>query len=435
MKYLSTNHHAAPASLKEAVLQGLAPDGGLYMPEQIPTLPGEFIKSLPQLSLQEIAFEVAKLFIDSEIPETKIKEIINDAINFEAPLKNVYPHIHSLELFHGPTLAFKDFGARFMARLMAFFLQDSKEKTYILAATSGDTGSAVGSGFLNVPGFEVIILYPSQKISNIQEKQLTTFGNNVTALEIQGTFDDCQKLVKEAFQDLELKDKINLSSANSINIARLIPQTFYYFYAYGQIQKAYPHSEIVFSVPTGNLGNLTAGIIAKKMGLPISKFIAAQNINNTFYNYLTTNEFSPKPSTLTISNAMDVGNPSNFARIENLYHSNPQSIHEDICAYYFSDQDTENAIRNTYKETGYILDPHGAVGLLALQKYLTQNPTPTEGIFLETAHPAKFFEAVEKNIHQKISLPEILSTTLEKEKKSKLMPPTFKDFKEFLLNL
>lgn len=435
MKYFSTNNQSPTVSLKEAVLRGLAPDGGLYLPESLPHLSADFITNLSNLSFQEIAYEVAKHFIDNELSETEIKTIINDAINFNAPLAKVYPHIYSLELFHGPTLAFKDFGARFMARLMAFFLKDSPHKTYILVATSGDTGSAVGSGFFNVPGFEVIILYPSQKISNIQEKQLTTFGSNVTALEIQGTFDDCQKLVKEAFQDTQLQEKINLSSANSINIARLIPQTFYYFQAIAQLKN--PHAKVVFSVPTGNLGNLTAGIMAKKMGLPISKFIAAQNVNNTFYDYLSSGTFTPRNSTLTISNAMDVGNPSNFARLEKLYQPRPRSIHEDICAYYFSDDLTKDAIKKTYNETGYTLDPHGAVGLLALQKYFSENPvTPeTEGIFLETAHPAKFYEAVEENIGHQVALPEILATTLKKEKVSQLMPTTFPEFKQFLLHL
>ena len=434
MKYFSTNKQSPEVSLKEAVLKGLAPDGGLYLPQTIPQLPPFFWETIFNKTFAEIAFEVAQKLIDGEISDSELKKIIEESITFEAPLKQISPQIYALELFHGPTLAFKDFGARFMARLMAYFSKDIKETTYILAATSGDTGSAVGSGFLNVPGFEVVILYPSGKISNTQEKQLTTFGNNVTALEINGTFDDCQKLVKAAFVDEEINKKIRLSSANSINIARLIPQTFYYFYAFAQVKN--PNAEIIFSVPTGNLGNLTAGVIAKKMGLPVKQFIAAQNLNNTFYQYLKTGKFTPHNSITTISNAMDVGNPSNFARLNQLYENNSNKIQSEISAYTVTEEETKSTMIKTSKENHYILDPHGAVGLAALEKHLQTHPnSKTTGIFLETAHPAKFFETVEETLNQKIKIPEKLAQTLKKEKKAIVINNDPKDFKKFLLNL
>lgn len=434
MKYLSTNKKSPAESLKEAVLHGLAADGGLYLPTSIPTMEKNFWEKLKGMNFQEIAFAVAQKLIDGEIPDQELKEIITKAINFDAPLKQLSPEIYSLELFHGPTLAFKDFGARFMAQTMAYFSKDKKEKTYILAATSGDTGSAVGSAFLNLPGFEVIILYPSGKISNTQEKQLTTFGNNVTALEISGTFDDCQKLVKSAFTDDELSTRVNLSSANSINIARLIPQSFYYFYAFAQVKN--PDAQIIFSVPTGNLGNLTAGIIAKKMGLPVKKFIAAQNLNNTFFEYLQAGKFMPHPSILTISNAMDVGNPSNFARLQELFNNDIEKVRKDICAYTINEAETISTMIHSAKNYGYTVDPHGAVGLCALEKYFSENPHETaQGIFLETAHPGKFFETVETAIGEKIALPKSLQETLNKEKSSIAMSSDFEDFKKFLLTL
>lgn len=425
------------------------------MPVKIPKLSSGFFKKLSSMSFKKIAFEVAKNLIGQDIPAKDLKKIINDAINFDAPLvalKDKKTHqtsnIHALELFHGPTLAFKDFGARFMSRLMAYFLKNSRKDLTILAATSGDTGSAVGHGFFNVKGIKVVLLYPSGKVSKIQEKQLTTIGGNVTALEIKGTFDDCQKLVKTAFTDEELNKKLMLSSANSINIARLIPQTFYYFYAYAQLEKicqlqksnrpskATPASPAtIFSIPSGNFGNLTAGLIAKKMGLPIEKFIAATNANDIFPKYLATGKFTPKPSKKTISNAMDVGNPSNFARIKALYKNDLQKIRQDIWSKSYSDKKTKSAIQKVYKNSGYLMDPHGAVAYLGLMDYLKANQkisTELAGIFLETAHPAKFKDIVEPIIKERIKIPTRLAICLTKKKKSVKLPTSFKDLKKFL---
>lgn len=416
------------------------------MPVKIPKLPSSFFKKLPFMSLQKIAFEVARNLIGQDIPAKDLKKIVDDAINFDAPLVELHQHqastlqnIYSLELFHGPTLAFKDFGARFMSRLMSYFLKDSQKELIILAATSGDTGSAVGHGFFNVKGIKVVLLYPSGKVSKIQEKQLTTIGKNVAALEIKGTFDDCQKLVKTAFRDEELNQKLMLSSANSINIARLIPQTFYYFYAYAQIlrkwqklssKKSLPN--IIFSVPSGNFGNLTAGLIAKKMGLPIEKFIAATNANDIFPQYLKTGRFNPRPSKKTISNAMDVGNPSNFARIIELYKHNLAKIRQDIWSKSYSDKETKSAIQKVYKNFRYLMDPHGAVAYLGLTDYLEQQ-NKSLGIFLETAHPAKFKDIVEPIIKEKIKVPKRLAKCLKQKKKSIKLKADFKDLEKFLL--
>lgn len=436
MKLYSTNKKSKKVSFKEAVLKGLADDGGLYMPEKIPRLSEDFLKNLnPLTPFTEIALKVSKTFFENEIPDKDLKKIVEEAINFDAPLietkidlpgKN-YP-IYCLELFHGPTLAFKDFGARFMARLMAYF-RETPEIT-ILVATSGDTGSAVASGFLKVPGFRIILLYPSGKVSQIQEQQLATIGENITALEIDGTFDDCQQLAKRAFLDPELQ-KLNLSSANSINIARLIPQSFYYFYAYAQL----PEYNVapIFSVPSGNFGNLTAGLIAKKMGLPVSKFIAAVNANNIFPKYLESGNFQPKPSIKTISNAMDVGNPSNFARILELYDHNLMKMREEIWSKSFSDDETRAVIKEVYSKYSYLMDPHGAVAYLGIRDYMKES-LPAPAIFLETAHPAKFLDIVEPIIKQKIEIPLRLSQCLKKDKKSLKMAADFDRFKEYLLN-
>jgi len=435
MKLYSTNRKSPEVSLKKAVLQGLACDGGLFFPTEIPELPESFFKKLtPLTSLQEIAITVASAFLKDEVPEKEIQKIVEDSINFDAPLietginlpnKN-YP-VYSLELFHGPTLAFKDFGARFMARLMGHF-REKKEEFTILAATSGDTGSAVASGFLKVPGIKVVLLYPSGKVSHIQEQQLTTMGHNVTALEIEGSFDDCQKLVKEAFMDGEIK---NLSSANSINIGRLIPQSFYYFYAYAQL----PEHKIspIFSVPSGNFGNLTAGLIAKRMGLPVSRFIAATNANSIFPDYLESGHFDPKASVKTLSNAMDVGNPSNFARVLELYDNNLTKIREDIWGHSFLDEETADAIKEVYQKYNYLMDPHGAVAYLGIQQYMKQSlQAPT--IFFETAHPAKFLDVVEPIIGEKVEIPDRLKKFLKKEKNSIKMAADFTELKEFLLS-
>lgn len=435
MKLFSTNKKQKNVSLKEAVLKGLADDGGLFMPEKIPKLPKEFFQKIEKLSFQEIALEVSKKLVGNSVPNKELKKIINDSINFDSPLIELEKNIYSLELFHGPTLAFKDFGARFMARLMAYFLKNSKQEMNILVATSGDTGSAVAHGFLNVPKFKVSILYPTGKVSHIQEQQLTTMGGNITAYEVNGTFDDCQKLVKEAFMDKDLK---NLSSANSINIARLIPQTFYYFYAYAQIKKIAKskNPKVIFSVPSGNFGNLTAGLITKKMGLPVHKFIAAVNANDIFPKYLKTGKYQSKPSVKTISNAMDVGNPSNFARIISLYQNNLAKIKKDIYSQSFTDKQTSETIRSIYKKTGYILDPHGTVAYLGIKAYNKKNPQKNiVSIFLETAHPAKFADIVEPIIEKQIKIPHRLATHLKKKKSAKKISTKFEELKKILIEL
>lgn len=426
MQLYSTNNKNVTATLKEAVIQGLSPDGGLFIPTEIPKLPEDFFSK--ELSFQERSFEVAKTLTQDSIPGDDLKKIINDSINFDAPVVNIHDNISALELFHGPTLAFKDFGARFMARLMQYFLEPG-EKITILVATSGDTGSAVAQGFLNVPGINVVLLYPSGKVSHIQEQQLTTIGQNVTALEVEGTFDDCQQMVKTAFNNEELKKHIKLSSANSINIARLIPQTFYYFHAYAQVKEA-----PVFSVPSGNFGNLTAGLIAKKMGLPVKKFVAATNANNTFPKYLETGTYTQKTSIQTISNAMDVGNPSNFARIKALYSNNLEEMKQDIWSSSYSDEATRRTISEVSSRYGYILDPHGAVAYLGLTEYLAKDKE-TPGIFLETAHPSKFKDIVEPMAKVPIEIPERLAECLSKAKQSIKIAATHSALENFLTSL
>lgn len=429
MRYFSTNCRTQPASLRQAVLTGLADDGGLFMPDSIPSLKHGFLEALPMLNFQEIAEEVSKPFLRDEVPETIIQNIIKKAFDFEAPVKNLHDSISVLELFHGPTLAFKDFGARFMANLLSYFLRNENQELNILVATSGDTGSAVACGFYNVPHIRVTILYPSGKVSEIQEKQLTTLGANITALEVQGTFDDCQKLAKNAFNDRELRTKTLLGSANSINIARLIPQSFYYFSAYGKIN---PNLPLVFSVPSGNFGNLTAGIIAKKMGLPVMQFIAATNANSVIPEYLETGLFRPRPSVQTISNAMDVGNPSNFHRLIELYHHDLSAIRADLVGASISDIETRETIGRVYNHYKYVLDPHGAVGYLALERYLARSSL-SQGVFLETAHPAKFLDVIEKEIGPVVEIPKRLQDCLHKDKQSIVIPNSFESLKSFLL--
>ncbi|MBN4061903.1 MAG: threonine synthase [Flavobacteriales bacterium] len=436
MQYYSTNHQASHVPLKEAVLKGLPADNGLFMPETIPQLSAGFFDKISSFSFQEIAFEVSKTLLQDDLPENVLQNIVEDAINFDAPLVQIEENTFCLELFHGPTLAFKDFGARFMSRLMEHLLQDSKVELTILVATSGDTGSAVANGFLSVEGINVIILYPSRKVSEIQEKQLTTLGNNITSLEIEGTFDDCQQLVKQAFLDKELKEKLMLTSANSINIARLIPQSFYYFYAYAQLSKK---NNVCVSVPSGNFGNLTAGLIAKKMGLPVSKFIASTNVNDIVPKYLETGLFEPKPSQKTLSNAMDVGNPSNFARMLELYKNDPGKLGQnDVIGFSFDDEQTKATIKSVYEKFNYLLDPHGAIGYLGLSEFRRQETgvrslNEITGIFMETAHPAKFKDVVEEVIGEKIEIPERLQVCLQKEKQSTLLSNDFDELKDFLL--
>lgn len=430
MKFYSTNNTHHQVSLKEAVLQGLAPDNGLYMPEQIPVLPASFFEKLHKLSFQEIGFAVANNLIGNDLPEAELKRIVDHTIQFDAPLVEMEKNIFSLELFHGPTLAFKDFGARFLSGLLGYFANQQEKEITILVATSGDTGSAVANGFYNVPGTRVVVLYPSGKVSEIQEKQFTTLGGNITALEIDGTFDDCQRLVKQAFMDEDLKQKLFLTSANSINIARLIPQSFYYFHAFAQLKEN--QKQVVFSVPSGNFGNLTAGLLAKRMGLPIHQFIAATNQNDIVPEYLKTKLFSPRPSVQTISNAMDVGNPSNFARMLDLYQNNFDALSKDIVGCHYSDGQTNVVMQDVFKNKNYTLDPHGAIGYLGVKDYLKSNSNAV-GIFLETAHPAKFKETVQAAIGATVSIPERLQKFLIGKKQSIKMGKEFGELKSYLV--
>lgn len=423
MKLYSTQKQSKDVSLKEAVLNGLAEDGGLYMPADIPRLPDAFFQSIFQLSLPEIGFEVSRALFQGSIPDADLEAIVSRAIYFNAPLKAITPHIASLELFQGPTLSFKDFGACFMAQLVHYFIQD--KPLHILVATSGDTGSAIAHAFLKMANIKVWILYPKGKVSWIQEQQLTTMGHNITALEINGTFDDCQRLVKGAFNDKDLRQKLTLTSANSINIARLIPQTFYYLYAYAQAKKP-----LVISVPSGNFGNLMAGLLAKKMGLPVHSFVASTNINDTVPRYLSTGLFEPRASLQTLSNAMDVGNPSNFARLQDLY-GGLENMRQQIVGYRITDSETEEAIREVFQEHGYLLDPHGAVGYIGLKACLKQHPE-WHGVFLETAHPAKFADDMQRIIGQKIEIPERLQAFLSKKKQSVLLDKDYKSLRNLL---
>ncbi len=411
-------------------MQGLPDDNGLFMPDFIPELPDSFFRNIQDLSFTEIAYEVAYALLKDDLDAGSLQEIIQDVFSFEVPLMPVTESIYCLELFHGPTLAFKDFGARFMARLMAHLLKESDPKPCILVATSGDTGSAVAQGFFQVPGIDVVILYPSGKVSEIQEKQLTTMGGNVTALEIDGNFDDCQRLVKSAFLDPDLKRHRKLTSANSINIARLIPQSFYYFQAYAKLKHL--NIPVVCSVPSGNFGNLMGGLLAKKMGLPIHRFVAANNENKVFFDYLLSGKFHPKPSVATISNAMDVGNPSNFSRIVDLYDHDLKALSEHVHGFTFSDEKTRRVISHIYKKTGYIMDPHGAVGYLGLQEYRRVD-SGSVGVFLGTAHPAKFLDVVGPLVSESVVIPERLSKVLKQIKQSIPLSSSFGEFKDYLL--
>ncbi len=430
MKYYSTNGKVEPVSFKEAIFKGLPDDNGLFMPEMIPTLPPSFFEEISTLSLPEIGFEVIKPFVNGEIPDSELKELIEDVLSFDIPLVKVKNGVYSLELFHGPTLAFKDVGARFLARSLSYFTRKEEKKLTVLVATSGDTGSAVANGFYNVPNIDVIILYPTGKVSAFQEQQMTTLGGNITALEVDGTFDDCQKLVKEAFLDEELKAELNLTSANSINMARLLPQSVYYFYAWAQLSQE-DKKKVVFSIPSGNYGNLSAGLIAQKMGLPIHHFLACSNANDTVPLYLWNGRFQPKPSVATISNAMDVGNPSNFVRMLDIFDGSHLEMSNTISGYAYTDESTRNTIQKVYALTGYILDPHGAVGYMGLIDHLASNEGT--GIVLETAHPVKFNQTVEQEIGMRVALPSHVEST-NLEKKSVSFSTDFADFKSFLLD-
>jgi threonine synthase len=432
MKFYSTNNKNLKVDLKEAVTQGLAPDNGLYMPEHIPVLPKEFFDTIHTKSFRDIAFIVAQNIIGDDVPADELRRIVDHTIQFDAPVVEVDDHAYALELFHGPTLAFKDFGARFMSQLLGYFAKEQSQEIVVLVATSGDTGSAVANGFLGVKGTKVIVLYPSGKVSEIQEKQFTTLGQNVTALEVDGTFDDCQSLVKQAFLDDVLRKKYFLTSANSINIARLIPQSFYYFYAYAQVKDK--NKPVVISIPSGNFGNLTGGLLAQRMGLPIERFIATTNVNDVVPEYLKTEVFTPRSSRQTISNAMDVGNPSNFVRLLDLFDNDFARLSKNIVGYAFSDDETRAAMRHIYASTDYVMDPHGAIGYLGLIKYLEERGEDITGIFLETAHPAKFKEVVDETLSRPIDIPLPLQRFLEQPKKSIPMKSDFEGFKDFLLS-
>ncbi len=435
MKYYSTNKQSQSVSLQEAVVKGLASDRGLFMPEAIKALPSSFYDHIEDLSFQEIAYRVADAFFGEDIPADTLKDIVYDTLNFDVPLVKVEENIYSLELFHGPTLAFKDVGGRFMARLLSYFIRKEGQKDVnVLVATSGDTGSAVANGFLGVEGIHVYVLYPKGKVSEIQEKQFTTLGQNITALEVDGTFDDCQALVKSAFMDKELNDHLLLTSANSINVARFLPQAFYYFYAYAQLKKMgqADNKKVVVCVPSGNFGNITAGLFGKQMGLPVSRFIAANNKNDIFYQYLQTGKYNPRPSVATIANAMDVGDPSNFARVLDLYKESHEAICRDISGTTYTDEQIRETVKTTYQQTGYLLDPHGACGFRALKEGLKEGET---GVFLETAHPAKFLETVEGIIADKVTIPAKLQEFMKGEKQSLPLSKEFADFKAYLLKL
>lgn len=428
MKFYSTNHSTRPVSFKEAVIHGLADDKGLFYPESIPELPASFFEMLPKLSLDEIAFTFLKSYVGTELPDSTLKDLLKEALNFDIPLAELEKGEYALELFHGPTMAFKDVGARTMARFLSKFT-DRTEVT-ILVATSGDTGSAVAQGFYQVEGIEVVVLYPKNQVSEVQEKQFTTLGANITALEVDGTFDDCQRMVKAAFVDPGLKKKLHLSSANSINIARLLPQAVYYFHAYGQLKNHY--KPLVISVPSGNYGNLTAGLIAKRSGLPVDRFLAASNRNDVVPEYFSTGIFRPRPSLPTISNAMDVGDPSNFARMLEMYDNSLSRMEEDISAFSFTDQETLLEMKHIYRRHGYVMDPHGAVAHLGLSAYMRNHDVA--GIFLETAHPAKFGETVESALPVNVEIPEQLKSSLEKNKLSVEINNSVEDLKQFLVN-
>ncbi len=429
MNYFSLNNNAPIATFETAVRKGLAPDKGLYFPEHIEPLEASFLDAIENYSNTEIAFQSIKQFICPEIPENDLKQIISETLSFDFPVVEIEEGISTLELFHGPTMAFKDVGARFMARCLGYFNKDNNEEVTVLVATSGDTGGAVASGFLGVKGVRVVILYPSGKVSHVQEKQLTTLGQNITALEVDGTFDDCQDIVKRAFLDDDLTEKMALTSANSINIARWMPQMFYFLFAYKQLKSK--NKPIVFSVPSGNFGNICAGMLAQKLGFPFAHFIASNNANNVVQRYFKTNTYSPLPSIQTISNAMDVGNPSNFIRIQKLYDNDFEALKNNLSAYSFSDEQTKEALSAIYKGSGYIADPHGAVGYLGCKSYREKNPA-AQTIFLETAHPTKFLDVVEAVVQEKIALPPQIQAVIEKEK-SALFVEDYSQFKTFLL--
>ena len=440
MKYYSTNKQAPIASLEKAVVKGLAEDKGLYMPENIKKLPKEFFDNIDKMSFQEIACTVAEAFFGEDVEKAALDKIVCDTLSFDCPVVPVTDNIYTLELFHGPTLAFKDVGARFMARLLQYFLKEGqkskvegqKAEVNVLVATSGDTGSAVANGFLGVEGIHVYVLYPKGKVSPIQECQFTTLGKNITAIEVDGVFDDCQALVKSAFMDADLNAHMKLTSANSINVARFLPQAFYYFNAYARMKALGKADNMVMCVPSGNFGNICAALFGHAMGLPIKRFIAANNANDIFYNYLQTGKYNPQPSKQTLANAMDVGDPSNFARIYDLYKGSHEAITSLISGATYKDEQIRATMQQCYEETGYILDPHGACGYQALKDLLKDGET---GVFCETAHPAKFKEKVDEILSADIEIPQRLQEFMKGTKQSIPMSKEFKDFKEFLMKV
>lgn len=429
MNFYSLNKKAPKVSFKNAVINGIAPDKGLYFPERIDPLPKAFFENIENFSNHEIAYQAIQQFVGDEIPSEKLKEILKDVLDFDFPVIQIEENVATLELFHGPTMAFKDVGARFMARCLGYFSEGKSCEVTVLVATSGDTGGAVANGFLGVNGVNVVILYPSEKVSEIQEKQLTTLGQNITALEVNGTFDDCQAMVKRAFLDVELLEKMQLTSANSINVARWLPQMFYFLFAYKQIKSK--GKEIVFSVPSGNFGNICAGIMAQKLGMPVEHFVASTNINDTVPDFMKSGDYTPKPSKATISNAMDVGDPSNFIRIQNLYNFDLDIIRQNISSYSFTDDQTKIAMQQLHKNNNYIADPHGAVGFLGLKKYMQEEPD-SYGIFLETAHPVKFLDVVEETIDTTVEIPIQIRKVIDKRKVS-IPISNYQDLKEYLL--
>ncbi len=429
MKFYSLNHKAPDVTFDQAVVNGIAPDKGLYFPEEINPLPTSFFEQIEDLTNEEIAFKAIHQFVEGVIPDDVLKTILAEVLDFDFPVVKITENIATLELFHGPTMAFKDVGARFMAQCLGYFSRSSKDEVTVLVATSGDTGGAVANGFLGVEGVKVVILYPSGKVSDIQERQLTTLGQNITALKVEGTFDDCQAMVKTAFLDQDLLSEMKLTSANSINVARWLPQLFYFLFAYKQAKSI--GKEIIFSVPSGNFGNICAGMVAQRLGMPVKHFIAATNVNDTVPEYMLTKEYKPKPSTATISNAMDVGDPSNFIRIRRLFQDNFEALQKNFSSYSFDDHQTKKALKEIYDINGYIADPHGAVGYLGLKKY-QENHTNTYGIFLETAHPVKFMDVVEETLSEKLEIPAQIQKVMNKDKKS-INIGTYTDLKEFLL--
>jgi threonine synthase len=429
MNYYSLNKKAPDTTFKNAVIKGLAPDKGLYFPERISPLPQYFWDNFDDLSYAEIAFEAIKQFVAPDIPEATLKTIVEDTLSFDFPIVKLNDNISTLELFHGPTMAFKDVGARFMARCLGYFNQNNDKEVTVLVATSGDTGGAVANGFLGVKGVNVVILYPSGKVSDIQEKQLTTLGQNITALEVDGTFDDCQAMVKTAFLDEALTSQMQLTSANSINVARWLPQLFYFMFAYKQLHKTY--NDIVFSVPSGNFGNICAGMMAQQLGLPVKHFVASNNMNNVVTRYLISQLYEPKPSVQTISNAMDVGAPSNFIRIQEIYKNNFEALKANLSSYSFTDNETKDALLEIYKNYNYVADPHGAVGYLGCKSHLKNNPN-AHCVFLETAHPTKFLDVVEAVIQKEQPLPKQIQSVMGKAKVATRIS-NYHDLKDFLL--